>query len=117
MDKGEFYEKKAEDYLKFKGYTILKKKFRTRSGEIDIIGKDRKVIAFVEVKARDNNYWVGPEEAVDKFKQKRLLHAAKVYSSQHYNKDYRFDVVSVLQGKDWRIYKLIKNAFQGDENL
>lgn len=117
MDKGAFYEKKAEDYLKVKGYRILKKNFRTPYGEIDIIGKDKGVVAFVEVKARDNNFRVSPQEAVDKFKQRRLIKTAKVYCSRHYSKDYRFDVLALLQGRDWRIYKLIKNAFSEDENL
>ncbi|MCK4810431.1 MAG: YraN family protein [Candidatus Omnitrophica bacterium] len=106
-----FYEAKAEEFLKMKGYKIVEKNFRTRFGEIDIIGRDKETIALIEVKARGEDFWVSPGEAVDSVKRKRLVLAAKFYSAKYPEENYRFDVVTILEGENWRLYQLIKNAF------
>lgn len=117
MTRGAFYEGKAEEYLKRKGYKILEKNFRTPRGEIDIIGRDHSAIAFIEVKARHCSFWIAPEEVVTRVKQKRLVDAARMYIVTHANYPYRFDVVSIIQGNQWRIYRLFKNAFTVDEAI
>jgi putative endonuclease len=113
----DFYERKAEQFLKGKGYKILEKNFRTRLGEVDIIGKDKKTVAFIEVKARSANYLVSPEEAITPSKRKRLISAAKMYMRNYTSGNWRFDVVSIVSGRDWMMYKLIKDAFEVDEGL
>jgi hypothetical protein len=47
-------EGRAAALLVVKGYRILARRFRTPLGEIDIIARRRDMLAFVEVKARDN---------------------------------------------------------------
>ena len=47
---GTQYEEVAAAYLRDKGYTILDRNFRDRSGEIDIIALCREALVFVEVK-------------------------------------------------------------------
>ena len=39
-------------YLRLRGYSILETRYRTKSGEIDIIARRGQLLAFVEVKAR-----------------------------------------------------------------
>ena len=49
---GTEYEKLAEEYLVKNGVRILEKNFRSRFGEIDLIGYDREYLVFFEVKYR-----------------------------------------------------------------
>jgi len=51
-DRGVRAELWAALWLKLKGYQILETRFKTAVGEVDIIARKRRVIAFVEVKAR-----------------------------------------------------------------
>ena len=106
------YEQKAEQFLKFKGYRILGRNFRTPLGEIDIIGRDSRSVAFVEVKARHCSFWGDPKEAVNEKKQKRIICAAKKYISSRSEEYYRFDVVTIVYGNQWRMYRLFKGAFR-----
>ncbi len=113
--RGAYYESKAVEYLKLKGYKILETNFNTRWGEIDIIGRDRKYLCFIEVKARRAHSLVSPLEAVDKYKQRKIAAAAKIYSENNPDILCRFDVVSINQGDGFRLYNLIKNAFYIDD--
>ena len=114
--KGAYYESKALEYLKLKGYKILETNFRVRSGEIDIIGKDKGFTALIEVKARKIGSLVSPFEAIDKYKQRKIERAAKLYSKRKPDSAYRFDVVSIKEGDYFRVYELIKGAFYMGEN-
>lgn len=65
--------KKAERHalllLKSCGYKIIRKNYRNRFGEIDIVAFDRDTLVLVEVKFRSSHKFGLPEEAVD---QKKL---------------------------------------------
>lgn len=87
-------EKAAALWLVLKGYKILKKRFKTPVGEIDLIAKRGKTIVFVEVKARTDAdaglYAVGSRA------QARIEQAAKYFLALHpaYNGyDMRFDII------------------------
>ena len=108
--KGTVYEERAVLFLQEKGYQILERNFYTKSGEIDIIAKDRDYIVFVEVKYRKTKNVGDALEAVTPEKQKRLYAAAKVYL---YVKKYRMDLpcrfdVIAFQGEE---LVHIENAF------
>ena len=111
MQKGKFYEDKAVSYLKIKGYVILKRNFRSPFGEIDIIAKDKNYTCFVEVKARNCNYLVSGKEAIDFRKIEKIKKTALFYASDNLNRFFRFDVLEIIQNKDFRQYNLIKGAF------
>ena len=49
-------EKIAALYLEKKGYKILRRNFRVKGGEIDIIAENDDIISFVEVKSRSVHY-------------------------------------------------------------
>lgn len=52
--KGQWAENFAKLYFLSKGYKVLKNRYKTRFGEIDLILEKKGLIIFVEVKARKN---------------------------------------------------------------
>jgi len=108
-------EDRAAKFLAKRGYRILERNYRTRSGEIDLIALDRGVVVFVEVKTRTSDAFGAPELAVTPQKQKRMLKAALGYMK--YKKLHqvpcRFDVVAI-SGAAGPEVELIQNAFEMD---
>jgi len=118
-EKGNFYEGEVVNYLKKRGYNIIKRNFYSKYGEIDIIAKDEKnkLITFVEVKAREKSTGMHPFEAVDLNKQKKIILAAEEYMVKNNISDYfvRFDVVGViLKGRKIEKIEVAQDAFQQD---
>ena len=103
---GEIGEKKARNYLKCRGYEILECNFQTKSGELDIIAKEKDCIVFVEVKTRTNQEFGAPSEAVSYYKQKHMYQSAKQYLRRFPTEvECRFDVMEVIlkkQGFFWK---------------
>jgi len=108
-------EDRAAKFLAKRGYRILERNYRTRSGEIDLIALDRGVVVFVEVKTRTSDAFGAPELAVTPQKQQRMLKAALGYMK--YKKLHqvpcRFDVVAI-SGAAGPEVELIQNAFEMD---
>ena len=93
-------ERLAEAMLRIKGYGILAKRFKTPSGEIDIIARRGDLVAFVEVKTRKTA--VAAAEAIHAKNRKRVAEAAALYLQRHpqyANLDLRFDAVIIAGGK------------------
>ncbi len=63
--------------LRFKGYRILARRLRTPAGEIDIVARRARLIAFVEVKARAD--YRDAVESVTPRQQRRIQQAAQFY--------------------------------------
>ena len=51
---GRFAEGLAAWHLRFRGYRIVARGFRSTVGEIDIVARRGRILVFVEVKARGN---------------------------------------------------------------
>jgi putative endonuclease len=115
---GERGETLAYWYLRQAGYTIIARNRRARSGsgELDLVGWDGPILAFVEVKTRTSGEAGPPEAAVSRGKQKRIARAAKEYLRRlkHKPVNYRFDIVSVSWDPNaGQEVRLIKDAFKG----
>ncbi|MBL8175082.1 MAG: YraN family protein [Bryobacterales bacterium] len=117
-DPGHAWGRRGEDlahrFLQRKGYTIVARNYRTRSGsgEVDLIGWDGESIAFIEVKTRATEDYGAPERAVDPEKQRHILIAARDYLRRT-DIDWdlaRFDIVSVVLTSPPGI-RLEKDAF------
>ncbi len=95
-------EKAAESYLMKQGYRILKKNYRTKVGEIDLIAEHNNVLVFIEVKSRTDAALEHPFMAVTPRKQKKIAQTAQSFLVQNKvgDREIRFDVVSVLPGKE-----------------
>lgn len=107
-------EDAAEKYLKMHGMKILERNFRTPVGEIDLVARDKKILAFVEVKTRRGQAFGSPGEAVGTRKQHQIAQAARWYLNEnpHEKLQPRFDVVSiVVMGDEFQI-EHIPDAFE-----
>jgi putative endonuclease len=82
------------------GYQILDRNWRSRTGEIDLVCANQRVVVFCEVKTRRSDRLGAPVEAVTQSKQLRLRRLAAEYLFLHTcgRHDVRFDVASVLSG-------------------
>lgn len=109
-------EKAAAEYLESQGYNIIARNFRCKIGEIDIIAADNDIITFIEVKTRSSEIYGHPGEAVNYYKQKKIIQTALVFIKQRKLYDWmsRFDVVEVITDDFNSIVSinLIKNAFE-----
>mgnify|MGYP001120136057 CR=1 FL=1 len=110
---GELGENIAARYLTNSGYAILEKNYTCKFGEIDIIAKKGTVLAFVEVKTRTNISYGYPEEAVNKYKIKKIKNTANFFivnnkPLQDFN--FRFDVISIIADK-----KIVENAVNANK--
>jgi putative endonuclease len=101
-------EEVAVKYLKGKGYKILERNYKNKSGrqlgEIDIIAQKDKELFFVEVKTRtaENIENILPEQNINPQKLKKLAKIAQYYVRERklWNSTYHFDAVSVLIDSD-----------------
>jgi putative endonuclease len=98
--------------LRRRGYEILARQYRTRSGEIDIVARDGGTLVFVEVKTRRGQAFGGGAAAVTWRKQRRMALVARQFLARHGGSDRpcRFDVVVVTPGETPRI-EIYTNAF------
>jgi putative endonuclease len=110
-------EREAASYLRRKGYTILRRNYRCRRGEIDIIARKNRTVIFVEVKTGRNRSFGDPAEWVDRKKQRHLITAAQHYLQVCGRPDAhcRFDVISVLGTGDTVRIRHIEDAFWVDD--
>src|SRR5690606_8733034 len=116
--RGRAAEEAAAALLQQQGWQILRRNYRTRRGEIDLIARDGATIAFVEVKARRAGE-TSSLEAVDARKRRRIVRAALEFLASRRLRGVavRFDVVTVVLGCDGRpqAARVLKNAFAADE--
>ena len=79
MKLGEEGEKLAIDYLKEKGYKIIRHNYKTPIGEIDIIASEGDTLVFIEVKTRESIRYGLPFEAVNNSKRRKITNVALLY--------------------------------------
>jgi putative endonuclease len=109
-------EEDAYFYLRRRGYVMVARNFRSphSRGEIDLIGWDKDVLCFIEVKTRTTHDVKPAEAAVDKDKQRALARVAGDYR-RHVapSCQWRFDVVSVYYEAQSSppLFELFQNAF------
>ncbi|MBL4802659.1 MAG: YraN family protein [Emcibacter sp.] len=105
-------------WLVVTGYEILARRFKCKSGEIDLIVRRGAMICFIEVKARQNKH--DALMALSLRQQRRISRAAEWYLVKNiYGKNqereevsYRFDLMAV---EPWALPTHVKDAWQMDE--
>src|SRR6202046_2064862 len=91
-------EEAAYFHLRKLGYTIVARNFRSPRcrGEIDLIGWEKDVLCFVEVKTRSTRDVKTAEAAVDRHKRREIAAVVREYLRRFPDScQWRFDVVSV----------------------
>ncbi len=114
--RGETY---AYWYLRRHGYTLIAKNYRAPGvkGEIDLVGYDGKVLAFVEVKTRrvEKAGDSAPEENVTFGKQEALARMARHFLREWRLKDvpWRIDLLAIENRPNQRpVVRLHKDAMR-----
>ena len=116
---GAYGERVAALYLQRKGYFLLERSYRQKSGEIDLIAVwQRRVVVFVEVKTwamvRENSG--GPSDAVDQRKQAKITQTAMIYMKRHrlLESAGRADVIEIVVGSNpgHPLIRHFENAFE-----
>jgi putative endonuclease len=107
-------EEMAMRELRRKGYEIIERGWRWHRFEIDLIARKENVLAVVEVKTRSSDRFGSPQEAVPRWKQLRIISAAKAFVQKRKMQDrlVRFDIISIVcdEKAEMRI-EHIENAF------
>ncbi|MBI3955649.1 YraN family protein [Candidatus Gottesmanbacteria bacterium] len=98
-DTGRIGEEFAGNLLQKKGYTVVKRNFATRFGEIDLICKDGQTTVFVEVKTKKGLDFGSPEEMYTKSKAERVKRMASVYLEGR-ETNCRIDMVAIVLDDD-----------------
>jgi len=109
--KGKIFENIAVEYLKKKGYKIIKRNFYSRYGEIDIIALENDTLVFVEVKGRYSLKFGSPEESITTKKINSIIKTAEIFLYENQEIEYseiRFDIITIIKNN----IKHIRNAFQ-----
>ncbi len=93
-------ESRAAAFLIAKGFRILARRWKSPVGEIDIIARRRRLLVFVEVKARDrldDAAW-----SVTPRQRARIVAAAEAWLAAYPDeriRDIRFDAMLVVPGR------------------
>jgi putative endonuclease len=106
-------ERLAAQWYEEHGYEILDRNWRRREGEVDLIVRLGKTVAFCEVKTRTTDRFGSGAESVLEAKQRRIRRLAARWLSEltpasgRARVDVRFDVVSITAGR----IEVIEDAF------
>jgi putative endonuclease len=97
-------------YLRLHGWRILARRARVRGGEVDIIARRGRTLAFVEVKARATAEAAG--FALDDWRLRRVVTAAERLAPRYMRAgdDVRIDALFMVPGR-WPRH--LANVWQG----
>ena len=97
-------------YLRLKGWTILRRRARVHGGEVDIVARRGRILAFIEVKARADESGAGL--ALDQYRLRRVAAAAEQLAPRFLRAgdDIRIDAIFMVPGR-WPRH--LANVWQG----
>jgi putative endonuclease len=114
-------EEDAYFYLRRRGFVIISRNYRSphHRGELDLIGWDKDVLCFIEVKTRTTHAVKPAEVAVDRDKQRDLWLVARDFLRlMPPSCQWRFDVLAVYYEPPGNhpSFELFQNAFSVSYN-
>ncbi|MBD3300259.1 MAG: hypothetical protein GF347_02820 [Candidatus Moranbacteria bacterium] len=110
-------EKIGAFFLEKRGYSIIHKNFFTKFGEIDLIAKKAKMLAFVEVKTRiANNKKLSekPEAAISKGKYFKIRKSVEIFifkNPKYIDFDLKIHAISIFLNQKTARVRFLKNVF------
>ena len=110
MNRGAAAEALAAEFLVARGLVILERNYRCRSGEIDLIARDRDTLVFVEVRLRSSAAFGGAAASITATKRRRIARAAKHYLGKlGHEPPCRFDAI-LLDALDSQRIEWLRNV-------
>ena len=97
-------------YLRLKGWRILARRARVPGGEVDIVARRGRTLAFVEVKARATH--AAAANSLDAWRLRRVVVAAERLAPRYLreNDELRIDAMFIVPGK---LPQHLPNVWQG----
>jgi putative endonuclease len=97
-------------YLRLKGWRILARRARVAGGEVDIIARRRRIVAFIEVKARADEQ--SAAFSLDNYRLRRVAAAAEFLAPRFVRPgdDMRIDAVFIVAR---RLPRHLPDVWQG----
>ena len=105
-------EQLAVDYLLKNNYAIVERNYRFDQAEVDIIAKQKDILAIIEVKTRSTSDFGDPQDFVKPKQIQRLVKAVDEYVTENdLDVEVRFDIIAIVKsGKSYNIEHL-ENAY------
>jgi putative endonuclease len=118
--KGKKGEQLVVNFLQKRGFSILDKNIEIHNiGELDIIAIKKGILVFVEVRSLEGGQPIHPFDTLNRLKFKRIIKTSSLYlhnymvRNRNAVKEVRFDVASVMWGKDGTFkIEYIEKAFE-----
>lgn len=97
-------------YLRLKGWHVLARRVRVPGGEVDIVARRRRTLAFIEVKARANEG--AAAMSLDEWRLRRVAAAAERLAARYAREgdELRLDAIFMVPGR-WPRH--LANVWQG----
>jgi len=89
-------ERRAAWFYRLRGYRVVGRNVRLRSGEIDLVVRRGRTVVIAEVKTRQSLVAGEGFEAVDARKRERLVRLATEYVSGERGARIRYDILSLF---------------------
>ena len=97
LETGKRGEDIAREFLEKKGYEIVVQNYKTRYGEIDLVGRKGGELVITEVRTKIGENFATPEESLTKKKIKKVwLNALAYVSKNNWQGNYRVDAVCIV---------------------
>lgn len=113
---GDVAETRALNWMQRQGLKLIRRNYRCRQGEIDLIMRDGEFLVFIEVRQRALSTHGAASETVTLRKQRRILMAARHFIANYRisaDQCMRFDVIGLGPHEESDAIDWIPNAFSG----
>jgi putative endonuclease len=93
--RGHWGERRAAWWLRIHGWRILGSRVKLKVGEIDLIARRGRIVAFIEVKTRATTWEL--DHAVDAHRMRRVVNAVRAVSHDYMRPgdDIRIDLILI----------------------
>ena len=104
-------EQLAVDFLLKNGYEIVERNYRFDKAEVDIIAKQKDILAIIEVKTRSSVDFGNPQDFVKPKQIQRLVKAVNEYVIENaLDVEVRFDIIAIVKENKRFVIEHLENV-------